>query len=327
MHSRMTGTGWSSATIPPASGCGMNGTTAGGTTVGGTTTGTTGATAGGATGQTTGGAAAGGTVAGGTTAGGVAGGTTTGGTTGGTVGGGGGGGGFRGPQAPLNCLGTDVCTASEEGEFVRDVLESGDFSGLPADQQELFEFIAFLLKNDGFKIEDFSKTLSREFAVRVIATLLKIHGKISDADITRQTRSPYPDVDITSMYGKLIALLTQLAVVEGYPDGKFRPYDEPTAAEVDRMTVGAAGYLSQLVGQYLREESFNARLSPDWFEKYLAVLRRLNIPVFQNYWQLAEPVSPLFFLTLLQKVLSAGGIAEPLSNAAALSHSVALPLN
>lgn len=325
-------TGTTAGTVTP----GVVGTTTGQTTAGataGTTAGQT--TAGTLPGATTAGAAptttAGGAAAGGTTAGGAPAGTTAGATVGGAPatggvggGGGGGGGGFRTPQAPLNCLGSDICTTVEEGDFVQRILDGGDFSSLPADQRELFAFIAFLLRSDGFSIDDFRKDLSREFAVRVLVTLLKIHGKVSDADIARQSRSPYPDVSIDTVYGKMIALLTEMAVVEGYLDGNFRPGDVPNLAEIYRMITGAAGYLSPMIGQLLREAVVSGSFLQDWFGKYIYVLMELDLPVFQNYWQLGEPTTPLFFLTMLQKVLKAGGVIEPLSNSGQLSDAMSI---
>jgi hypothetical protein len=175
---------------------------------------------------------------------------------------------------------------------------------------DLSTFINFLI-GGGFNPNEFSTSIARELSTRIAIHILLMNDKITLADINSQTEAIYPDSSVETRPGREIALATLLGVVQGYPDGRFLPQQNPTVVESYQIISELGRYMSPDIARVLEEEKVKAVNSPDWFEAYLQTFRRFGVPTGRNYFELGEKITTVKFVELVQQIFSKVGLSDP----------------
>lgn len=167
------------------------------------------------------------------------------------------------------------------------------------------------LSDNGFDLNKFSKSIAREMATRIAIHILLLNDKILEEDIESETESIYPDSTVNERAGREITLATSLGIVQGYPNGSFYPYQNPTVVESYQIIAELGRYMSPEIARVLAEEKVKASGSPDWFEAYLQTFRRFEIPTGRNYFELGEMLTTLKFVELTQDIFFKVGLSDP----------------
>ena len=93
------------------------------------------------------------------------------------------------------------------------------------------EFFIFLI----FSMRDHLKILSAGILAAVVVGLLPT----AFAQTATQTANPFPDVTTDSVNADAISYLKDKGVLQGYPDGSYRPSTEINRAEFTKIIVGS----------------------------------------------------------------------------------------
>jgi hypothetical protein len=221
-----------------------------------------------------------------------------------------------------NCLSSEgneetPCESSEEITEFLDALVSNLVTDADLSEKERgkAEFIKryLALQQDGQTLEEklqlFDHGMTRGEAMEIIVFLLSAHGVLfQNGNLPLE----YSDVTHESPYAQSIAYATAYGIVEGYPDGTFRPDMAPNLAEVSRIVVRAGALIKNSIQDEYSNEVLSAEES-DWFVPYIKTLQSSGIFMPTGYEALGKTVSGLRMLDILYDLLFSSGISEPFS--------------
>ena len=111
--------------------------------------------------------------------------------------------------------------------------------------KEAVDVISALDIVDGYSDGDFrpSNTLSRGAAAKIICNM--ILGPTT-ADALNASTAPFSDVPVNSTFAGYITYCAKAEIINGYPDGTFRPSGTLTGYAFMKMLLGALGYDSSI---------------------------------------------------------------------------------
>jgi hypothetical protein len=225
--------------------------------------------------------------------------------------------GNRGSENFQNCLESEgneetPCETSEEITEYLDALVNSLVTDADLSEKEKAkaEFIKryLALQNNGQTLEEklrlFDHGMTRGETVEMLVFLLTSHGVIlQNGDLALK----YSDVSAESPYAQAIAYATAYGIVEGYPDGSFRPEQSPNLAEVARMVVRSGALIRNSIQNVYSQEGLKAAGS-DWFKPYIETLRHYGLTLPRDYEGLGVSVSGLRVLDILYDLLLAVGV-------------------
>lgn len=79
--------------------------------------------------------------------------------------------------------------------------------------------------------------------------------------------NPYSDVDIDDWYNNAISTLTNMGILDGYPDGTFRPTDPITRSEFTKIAVSFFDYADE---NFRYDGRFSDVEGDEWYANFLA---------------------------------------------------------
>lgn len=148
--------------------------------------------------------------------------------------------------------------------------KSTAFSDVDSDNQ-YYEAIVYLAKEGviaGYPDGSFkpNKTVSRVEALKFIFEGIK--ESVSDGNL------PFPDVSENEWYGKYLYTAFNRGVVNGYPDGTFKPSNTVNKAEFYKILFNGMGVD---INPRVAEKPFEDVERDDWFAPYIAYAKELGI--------------------------------------------------
>lgn len=87
--------------------------------------------------------------------------------------------------------------------------------------------------------------------------------------LSLSTFANFNDVDESALYFKGIKYLEDLGVVQGYPDGSFRPNHEVNRAEMLKIVLEAKGVEEAVLAPYANDNCFEDVPANVWYTKYV----------------------------------------------------------
>jgi hypothetical protein len=227
-------------------------------------------------------------------------------------------------QRCLNSNGAGETPCSDEQQLIQYlgaiVNEVIDPDTLTEKEKGLAEFIKRFNALKSGEITDpanrlavFGHDLTRAEAVDIIVFLLLAKSAVVISD--EMLDLPYSDVSYESPFAESIAIATAYDIVDGYPDGNFRPDQSPNRAEVARMVVRAATILHNRIQEVYSQEvlKLDEALLTEWFSEYLLTFARFGIILPTSYAELGQSVSGVAFLDSFYELLLAAGVSAPLT--------------
>ncbi len=112
---------------------------------------------------------------------------------------------------------------------------------------EAIEVISTIGVVDGYADGKFNPTnnLTRQAAAKIICNL--VLGPTTAASLTADT-APFPDVPVNGDFAGYITYCAQRGIINGYPDGTFKPGNPLTGYAFMKMLLGALGYNAEIEG-------------------------------------------------------------------------------
>ena len=110
---------------------------------------------------------------------------------------------------------------------------------------EAIEVISTIGVVDGYADGKFNPTnnLTRQAAAKIICNL--VLGPTTAASLTADT-APFPDVPVNGDFAGYITYCAQRGIINGYPDGTFKPGNPLTGYAFMKMLLGALGYNAEI---------------------------------------------------------------------------------
>ncbi|MGE3278526.1 MAG: LamG-like jellyroll fold domain-containing protein [Candidatus Altimarinota bacterium] len=212
--------------------------------------------------------------------------------------------------------GETPCATNEEileflDEVISTSIEDADWSEKEQAKAEFIQRYLSLHLQKGQSMEQmlqlFDHGMTRGEAVEILVFLLSSHGVIFE---NGGLPLEYSDISREHPYSQSIAYGTAYGIVEGYPDGSFRPDQAPNVAEMARMVVRTGALIRNHIQDVYAEEVLNDAKA-DWFMPYLKTLQSFGLSVPMDYESLGMTVSGLRFLDVLYDLLSLAGVQDP----------------
>lgn len=165
--------------------------------------------------------------------------------------------------------------ASEEVEVMEEVTEKvveevAAFSDLPGDHA-YYDAVTYLVAENvvnGYP----DGTFKPEAVVSRVEALKFIYEGLKEALSTGTV--PFPDVSIEEWYGQYLYTAYERGVVNGYPDGSFKPTNTVNKAEFYKILFNGMGVD---VNPNVETAPFSDVSVDDWFAPYVAYAKELGI--------------------------------------------------
>lgn len=151
------------------------------------------------------------------------------------------------------------------------------------------------------------------FLVCFLAILIPSQSVFAECK-TEDTYKPFSDVDpfATSYYEKPVELLSKLGIVQGYPDGTFRPTNEINRAEMLKILAeGAAIYQEfspETFDVYKDEDCFPDVKKGEWYTKYVCYAKAKGWVQGYENGKYFKPSQTVNFVEGMKMALEAFGI-------------------
>ena len=143
------------------------------------------------------------------------------------------------------------------------------------------------------------RTISRAEAAKLLITSVKSKSFI-DKVTGRLSGHPFYDVQLNEWFGPYVAMTAQFGIVNGYPDGTFRPHNTINLAEALKMileTYGADVRSARLPNNPLLYMQGN-----EWFAKYFAYAYSKNLINGNKFYHPAQPMTRGEFSEILYRI-------------------------
>jgi LPXTG-site transpeptidase (sortase) family protein len=122
------------------------------------------------------------------------------------------------------------------------------------------------------------KTISRAEAAKILMATIKPQSAINETQddlYSFATASPFPDVDPLDWFAPYVTLATQNGIVQGYPDGFFRPGNTINMAEGLKMILETYG-VDATRARYVEHPLLLVN-PEDWFARYFQTAYNRNL--------------------------------------------------
>jgi len=147
----------------------------------------------------------------------------------------------------------------------------------PAIQYLLDHSISSGYPDGSFKPE---RTINRAEFTKIIVGAVHDEAAINECPALSSV-SPFPDVKADDWFMPFTCTARRFGIMDGYPDGTFRPAQEVNTAEAAKIVAGAFGLSTAVEMQ--EDTTWPANRSPEgegWYQPYLDALNTLGaIPV------------------------------------------------
>lgn len=222
-----------------------------------------------------------------------------------------------------NCF-EENCTETEREQFFEEFIaqQQGGFleSSFPGIQQNMLEFLAYL-QEKGYDLSELSRdSLSREMAVAMAGEILLLQGKITEEQIDDQNDQYYPDVDNSTRQKRLINVLTELEIINGFPDGKFKPDVSTNLVQGAKIIVNTGAKISLDSIRPVLDAFVEMSQVDDWFIPFVKTLDQLNIQLiseqvegYDDYEGLGINMDVILYLLLFDNLSEVMGIDDVLA--------------
>jgi len=226
------------------------------------------------------------------------------------------------PEETPNCFVAE-CDQWQVEEFVREIQDNPEVSesmGLSASQEKAVEF-ALHLAASGYPYDLFDGEFNRLEVAWVSYAWLEFIGHVSEQDldsiINEYSHSLYSDLSLDTRDGQVVHLLTMLGVINGYPDGTYRPQGTLNRAEGHQVAVETAALISEILADALVQAKAVMGDTADWFMPHAFVLDAFGEDTFYNYSEeidyvvLGSIMEALVYLDQLHNILESVGVYNP----------------
>lgn len=115
------------------------------------------------------------------------------------------------------------------------------------------------------------------------AEFVKMLIKAMDEELLSAERNPFYDVNRNEWYGDYVYTAKELGIIDGYPDGSFKPGNEVSRAEAVKMVLGAMGENPSRPNR----SSFSDVPVSHWGLKWIEAALEANIVSGKNFYTFA----------------------------------------
>ena len=119
----------------------------------------------------------------------------------------------------------------------------------------------------------------------------------------------FSDVDESDTYNVAIEILQELGVINGYPDGSYRPDQNINRAELLKILIEASGVTDEVLAQYGDDSCFNDVSPNQWYTKYVCYAKFSGYVQGYENGKFFRPEQPVTFVEALKMTMAVFGLA------------------
>lgn len=147
------------------------------------------------------------------------------------------------------------------------------------------------------------RTVSRAEAVKLLVTSVKskdLIRKIMDSYLKDGCSNPFFDSPLNEWFGPYVAMARQYSIVDGYPDGSFKPHNTINFAEGLKISLETYGINAK--SERFTATSLLYMQGHEWFAPYFSYARNHNIINPDKFYHPAQLMTRGEFAEILYRI-------------------------